>query len=346
MKRHLKPALRFAAMLSLVLSCHLVNIALAVVLPSGNGNTSDASLQSALQSAGEPSLPFFGNIGLSSTGNASVTYLGNRWAITAGHETIANVVPNAPGGVSFGGNHFNVDESTITYLNNINADGSLADLKLFRLTSDPGLPAIAPALISSTAPTGLQIMIGNGRNLDLSPGAQQFWNVDMSQTTWQWTSESQPLTPGPNDFSGFNITGGQIIRWGQDNVEGPYRFVHTADDSQNHPLKVQGYTTKLDDAIYTGTAPLPSEAGGSNGDSGGGVFALVNGQWQLSGIMVVVFLLNNQPTLTSVFGEQTFIADLRQYRDEILTIVPEPSSLVPAATAAAVLVLFRRRKAR
>ncbi|HEV3136521.1 MAG TPA: hypothetical protein VGZ26_01430, partial [Pirellulales bacterium] len=256
---------------------------------STNGNTDSASLQAALSP--DPSLPFFNNIGQSSTANASVTYLGYGWVMTAAHVVIANVISGSPGGVTFGGTHYNVDESTITNLHN--ADNSLADLKVFKMIGDPGLPPLIPSLIDATTAAGRQIMIGNGLSVDLAN--QQYWNVNTTDpNNYVWTSESQPAMPGPNDFSGFNIIGGHSIRWGENDVvpdpNNPQKayeqYVHTSDDSQNHPLNIQGYFTQFDDSTWTGQTPRANEAQASSGDSGGSVFSLVNGKWELSGIMI------------------------------------------------------------
>jgi hypothetical protein len=302
---------------------HLEDRRLLTLVSSTNGNMDAASLQAALSP--DPALPFFGNVGRSSTGNASVTYLGNGWVLTAGHNPIANVITGSPGGVTFGNNHFNVDESSITYLHNM--DNSLADLKVFKMIGDPGLPSMFPVLDQTSTAFGRQIMIGNGRSLDLAN--QRYWNVNTSDmNNYVWTSESQPAMPGPNDFSGFNIPDGQVIRWGENDVvpdpnnpqQAFEQTVHTADDSQNHPLIIRGYFTQFDNSTYTGVTPRPYEAQGSSGDSGGPVFSLINGQWELSGIMIQIFLFDNQSLTTAVFGDATFIADLTQYSTEILRV--------------------------
>src|SRR5689334_22833338 len=88
----------------------------AVVIVSGNGNTTAPADD-----------PGFANVGKSSTSGASITYLGNRWAISARHVFINSQV--SLGGVTYG-----VDNSTITPL--FNSDSTIADLQLFRLTTD------------------------------------------------------------------------------------------------------------------------------------------------------------------------------------------------------------------
>ena len=128
-----------AAVISSALLC---NSATAVLIRNGNGNT-----------AAPADDPGFANVGKSSTGNASVTYLGNRWVLSASHVTI-----NTP--VSFDPDHdgiftpFAVDPTTIVQI-------GTADLLLFRLTTDPGLPSIDIASNSPAAGDTL-VLVGNG----------------------------------------------------------------------------------------------------------------------------------------------------------------------------------------
>jgi MYXO-CTERM domain-containing protein len=347
MKQHTKLT---AFVLTCALSWAFGNTARAVLISSGNGNTDAASLLAA-GGPGDPLLPGFVNVGKGSTGNSSVTYLGGGWVITAGHVTIDNDInldPLHPTPIRFGSNTYMVDMNSIRFLHNL--DNTLADLKIFRLTSDPGLPSLIPSLLNNVSPTGRLIMIGNG----LSRGDQHFWNVDKSGATWQWNegpAPSNPPGPGLDDYSGFDITydltGNRVIRWGENSVLNPAVFAQTAFDPDGHPLYTRGFTTAFDDQLYTHTTPWPSEAQGTVGDSGGPVFSLVGGQWKLSGIITSAFSpLNNSPDSTALFGDQTLVAEMRIVRDEILTIVPEPGGAILALAAAAGLALGCRRRKR
>lgn len=310
----------------------------AVLLGSGsNGNTTALSLQTAggplVTQAG------FNNIGRSGTGNASVTYLSNGWGITAGHVTMDATFNT----VNLGGTPYTVDLNSITYLTN--PDNSLADLKLFRLTTTPALPSITSSLISSVTPNSPVVMVGNGQSIS---GSQLYWQVDKTNNNnWQWQSQgSQPALPGPDDYSGHVIDLNHSIRWGDNLVIASNILVHTA-DLQNIPLYVKGYVTQLDNLAYTGSSPLTDEAQASNGDSGGGVFVFDGGQWKLSGIMIAINdTYNNQPANTVLFGDQTLIADLSIYRSQIVAIVPEPGSAALALVAAVMLSAcwWRRRR--
>lgn len=350
------PSTKPLALVRLAVLCALVMLfgvissprpAWAVLVRSGNGNTDGASL-SAAGGPGDPLLPGFVNVGKGSTGESSVTYLGNGWAITAGHVTIDNMIGGNPSPIRFGASAYEVDMDSIHYLHN--SDGTLADLKLFRLTTDPGLPSLIPLINFGTA-SGRVIMIGNG----LSAGAQHFWNVDKSVVPWQWNElpapPPDPPGPGANDYSGFEITfddtGHRVIRWGENQVLNTDVVAHTFDLPDGTPLFAHGFTTAFDDQQYTGATPLASEARGTVGDSGGPVFSWdMGGELRLSGIMVGTFsLVNSPPGSTALFGDQTLSAELYLYREEILLIVPEPSSGVLAVLSAGGLALvFRRRR--
>jgi len=318
-------------------------VAHAVVLRNGNGNIDVASLAAALGPA-NPALPGWVSVGKSSTGQASVTYLGNGWVITAAHVTIDNNIGGNPSPITFGPNPFFADMSTIHVLTN--PDNSISDLKVFRLTSDPGLPSAIPALLNNSPPTGRAIMIGNG----LSTSGDHFWNVNTSNpNNWVWTTQAQPASPGLNDYGGLDINSqaSHVIRWGENNVFTTGESITVGTDPNTHgPIKVFGFTTAFDDQQYTGAPALPSEGQASQGDSGGPVFTLVGGQWELSGVMNTVLEFNNQPDSTAVFGDLTLISDLSVYRDQILALVPEPSSGVLAALSAVAAVGLVRRHRR
>ena len=81
-----------------------------------------------------------------------------------------------------------------------------------------------------------------------------------------------------------------------------------------------------------------AEAQAVAGDFGGAVFAKHGGQWQLAGIMVAAEGYSGQPSpeLTAVFGNETFMADLSYYRNQIVTVVPEPGAVALASMALAV----------
>jgi hypothetical protein len=293
------------AVISTALLC---DSAFAVLIRSGNGNTTAPADD-----------PGFANVGKSSTGNASVTYLGNRWVLTANHVTINGPVffdPDHDGSFT----SFNVDFSTKVQI-------GTADLQLFRLTTDPGLPALNIATSSPVVGDPL-IMVGNG----LDQGTQRFWTTTGAGAGTVWT-ENPP--PGPGNRSGFDEVGGHTLRWGQNSPN----LVNLSDGATSY------FKTKFDDANYT-IPGFADEAQATNGDSGGGVFQKVAGQWVLAGLIFEAEdVLPNEPGSESVFGDASRIVDLAKYRSQILALaVPEPASIGLTLAGAAGLFLIARRR--
>ena len=214
---------------------------LLTVVASTNGNRDSASLIAA-GGPGAGGTYGFINVWESSTHNASVTYLGNRWVLTDGHVTIDNNLNP----IRFGTQNYLADMSSIRTI--LNPDNTPADLKVFRLMSDPGLPPIMPSQIASSTPTGRQIMIGNGWSL----GTQHYWHVDTSTNPWTWTEQSPPANPGPNDVSGFDQVLAHAIRWGDNMFD-------SSKTLSGGGVTTKGYTTVFDDTLYTGVTPLASE---------------------------------------------------------------------------------------
>lgn len=279
---------------------------LLVVAVSGDPNDDAASLAS-YGGPGDPNLPGFDNVGRSSTGAASVFYLGGGWVITANHVTIANPSTVSPGGVFFGDTQYLVDTDSIHRLSN--PDDSLADLKIFRIYGDPGLPAVLPSYLATAPPTVSDqvFLVGNG----LALGDEHFWSLDTGQFPWVWTEIPEPPVPGPTNKAGFDIIGPRRIRWGENTIDNTNLFAGG----------VMGYLTTLDDLPYTGQAGLTHEAQATSGDSGGPLFHFVDGKWVLSGIIVAVSSnLSGQPSSTTLYDSQTLAADLSFYRDEILAV--------------------------
>jgi autotransporter-associated beta strand protein len=273
----------------------------AVVIAGGNGNISAPTDD-----------PGFAYVGTSSTGGASVTYLGNGWCLTAGHVTLSNTF----GGLAVNGQYYQVTQV-------VSSPFAGADLKLFQINGDPGL---APLKINGNIlSNGSSLtMIGNG----LSNAGQQYWTVTVptnGSTSWTWvtTAGGGSVNPLPSwsgsalagtyQASGFS-TSNHAIRWGQSAVTQGSQFINNTNS----------FYTTFNDPTYAPGQPTfgANEAQAILGDSGGGVFYKdpVAG-WELAGVMIAQGTDYGQPAYTAVFGNTSVVADLSQYRSAITPVV-------------------------
>lgn len=256
----------------------------------------------------------------------SGVYLGNGWMLTAYH----GVRDGGATGFQFGtvilnGSNYSVNTGTALRLQN--ADTTLTDLALFQLTSTPaGLPSLT--LASANPTNGLSLsMMGNGPDRNAS---ETHWNVNTGVNPWTWTE-----TGGAGNAQGYKWTAGQqSLRWGTNNITafGGGSTTAVVDDGM-------GIIT----TFKTNFSNFTDEAQAGGGDSGGGVFWKEGGNWVLGGIMLTTAAYSGQPSGTSVYGDETYSANVATYRSQITSIIPEPSSALLALAGAGLLA--RRRRA-
>jgi hypothetical protein len=167
-----------------------------------------------------------------------------------------------------------------------NPDTSQADLMVFKIFGNPELPRLD---IPSSPPVvgDSLIAIGNGLNRG-------------SATTFM-------------ELGGYNWGIGDAVRWGTNIVseielwvDSTYSFAAT-------------FTDPLDPSATA------DEAAGANGDSGGGVFIKVDGNWYLAGTIFSISQYIDQPSTTSIYGNELFAVDLSFYRDDILAVIEQRS---------------------
>ena len=249
--------------------------ALALIVDVGEGQVEEGSLDPPIG---------WSNVGRRIGGPSSLVYLGNRWVITAAHV--------GAGIVEIGDQRYDPVAGSPTTL--LNADGSEADLVLFQLARDPGIPAIRVAersprigqdvtLIGMGAMRGMPITIDSGKEL-------------IDGFMWKASSER---------------------RWGSNRVAGPVGFVRHAD---GHTAAFPLVFEPIDDPLSS-----EQEAMAGHGDSGGGVFSLVDALrpelgWNVSGIMFSIQNPGKAPTRSSLYGGVTLAADLATYHEQISRI--------------------------
>ncbi len=248
---------------------------------------------------------------------ASGVYLGDGWVITAFHNVTSNGSNFAFGPVTFGGFAYAADPSTATRLHN--PDNSLADLAMFRLTSDP--PLLGASLSGSTPARNTAVrMMGNGLDRELN------------ETGW----DASWVEVGPAGVhQGYDLISSRTMRWGTNAISTNASSLVTLNTGFG---TVRAFGLNFDRNL--------GEAVATTGDSGGGVFVESGGSWQLAGIMVAVAPLSGQPAGTVAYDDVTYAANIATYRAEIqetMALVPEPSTAVLLLSS---FIFLPRRRAR
>jgi hypothetical protein len=255
-------------------------LAFALVLGSGLGLgaavPAGAVLIASGDGTGNTSAPLddpgFAHVG--DRGGLTAVYIGDGWVLTANHV--------GTGSLTLGGVTHSVVAGSAIRLEH--ALGVPTDLKLFRLATDPGLPALE---ISASPPpmNGLVTLVGNGRDRG-------------APTTW-------------SGIAGWSWLGSRSLRWGTNRVS-----------ERGEDVVLAGSTTRsLSFDFDSGAAA--HEAVGATGDSGGAVFVGGAGDSELAGIIFAIYGYVGQPSATSLFGNGTFAADLSYYRAAILDVTSE-----------------------
>lgn len=284
---------------------------------TGNNNNTQAGLDSYLSTASLDAFPYWEN--LIQFNSASGVYLGYNASTQRGWVLSADHVTSAST-VTIAGNTYTVSGS-----------GTLVgstDMRLFEIGGDitdpalPSLPSIPLAsILASSSETAL--MLGRGYTSDTS-------------SPYSWVS------PGTSAANG--------IRWGSNTVE----FTATVNLGTAMAPNLQPYiVTDFDDSGDAGATEF--DAQGATGDSGGGIFVLRSGVWELAGIAHFVddgpdFLeeiaTGDDTVNPSEYGDFTAYSDVFSKVSTINgitgTLIPEPGSTV--LTLLACLTLHRRKR--
>ncbi len=208
-------------------------------------------------------------------GGLTGVYLGNGWVLTAGHVGARDMVTAA-------GVYESVPGSDVQ----LETQGLDADLVLFQIVRDPGLPDL-PILSYRPASGADVVMIGHGNNR----GA--FFDA-CGSSGWRWGA-------------------GTTMRWGTNEVR-----------QSGFDLSVSGTLTRVFTTDFSASSQTPHEAQASDGDSGGAVFTKtgIGAEWRLVGIITAKSgSVLCQPPASALFGNYTFAADLSYYRTQIEDVI-------------------------
>ncbi len=266
----------------------------AVIISGGDGSGNTTG-------TGVIGWDYVGRISAANGAPSSVTYLGNSWFITAHHvQQLDN-----PTGVVLNANSYGIDGSSWKRITNSTGIG--ADLTLFKVNGS--VSGLATVNIASNTPSNGSAlkMIGDGRNRNSSLIT---WYVDTTPGSWVWKTNT--FTGWDSTAQGYTYASGSSKRWGTNTVDGKVSGVN------------DGFG--LTDMFYSDFDSGAGEAQGATYDSGGGVFTGTTNNWQLAGVMLTVGTYNNQPRNTAVFGDETYMADLSAYRNQINQVIPEPTT--------------------
>ncbi len=267
----------------------------ATLIRGGSGNT-----------AAPGDDPGWANVGLLSGSSmvASGVYVGGGWVMTAAHVWNGGVTS-----ANFGGSSYGFEAGTWHQLHKPGEPGTGADVGLVRLDGMPS--GLADLTVSELSPPDLAEVVGIGYGSDYDP-TETWWNSD-------W--EKEVGTPA---YRGFELSGGRTKRWGKNHID--------AVAEEDKDVTIGGYTTHALHMTF-------DQSGGAGddemqvvpGDSGGGLFYKNGSDWELTGIIVAMGTYGGnpgQPSDTAVYGNKSYAADLSEYHDQIMVIIPEPSTLV------------------
>jgi hypothetical protein len=243
----------------------------------------------------------------------NAVYLGDGWVLSANHTGVDGVE------FTVGGTPYARVPNQTYRISNAGVSGLTgdADLQLFRIQNDPGLPALS---ISST-PLNLtnQVMyIGFGL---FRAAAESHWNVDTMTDPDTWTVN----TTGSGDRSGYYPSGNGKA-WGTNNIAND--SILGGMEASDGDITVAVGNTVAYLTTYDRASSNPFEAQAVGGDSGSPVFHKnSNGKWELAGIILANYIFNGQDQFPGfgntlgVYDNATAFADLSSYRANILAIM-------------------------
>ena len=219
-------------------------------------------------------------------GDGSAVYLGNYWVMTAHHVGVGDIV--------VAGTTYKL--ATGSGVRVKNSDGSDTDMEMFRIVTDPGLPSITLNTQALQYNNTVR-MIGYG------------WNREETQREWDGAWHTPPQTG--TAYTGFKLTGTTVRtkRWGENKITTQSLDVITS--SANGLC----HSFATDWSVNGGS----NEAQATIGDSGGAAFIYrpASQTWQLAGLIQAIGPSPGQPWNVYVYGNETYMADIRLYTNQI-----------------------------
>jgi len=241
--------------------------AAAVIIASGDGTGNTSA---------PPDDPGWRNVvNISETG----VYLGNGWVLTANHVGADTMFLD-------GEVYEPVPDSEERLVTNGPPDTD-ADLLLFQIVRDPGLPDVP---IRTSSPVTFPpwqasevVMIGRGR--------------------------SRGATTSGCSSTGWKLVGPNTMRWGTNVV---------------YQKDIPALGTILFNTSFSQSGQTDHEAQVASGDSGGAVFIKneTTSEWELAGIMIATLFCRGD---SAIYGDFSYAADLSEYDDQIEAIASVPA---------------------
>lgn len=259
-------------------------------------------------------------------GGRNMVYLGDGWVLSAFHVG----VPTPSETVSINGSSFNVISNQAYTVKNPTGQGLSAetDLRLMRINGDPGLAPINIASLpvneggTNSFPINQRevVIIGNGPTRQTN---QTQWNVNVQNGSNNdiWNEVAS------GTYVGYKTEGANVKRWGTNQIADEDNLFGGNDPDLRGNLQLSlfvGVRNVMSMVTQFDAGGLANEAQVVAGDSGSSVFFKRNGVWELVGIVnaqLSALGVDNQSTLTAVYGNYTTFADLSFYRNDILSIM-------------------------
>lgn len=245
--------------------------------------------------------------------NRSAIYLGNQWVLSATHAGFGRV--ELPGG-----SYDLIPGSDIILSNQSTPFGSTnlstnSDLRMWRIRPD-STTGLTPEQADPNL-AGDPFGAGNVKIASSAPGVG---------STVRMIGRGRDRTVNTSDPNGHTTVGAFV------GIQGNSNLIKTWGDNRldattRIPVEIFGrhaitFSVQFDSSLYNYSnkrPPVPNEAQGASGDSGGPVFFKRNGQWELVGVMHGIGQEEGQAGTLAAFGNDTFFTDLSQahYRNQI-----------------------------